>query len=188
MKEQLESYKALLRFVKKHKDIIGDDSSLPSISTVEERIERCKVSVEFGIDLSTNKSSGWGDHYSIYNPVHTDIYLTKYDGVERKISWPDNDKQPKNEWLYGIVFPTGAYFFGDHYPTELFKQFFNELCTYNPKYRGTTNKALYFTSENAKIIHEAYPAIVKKYRDMVEEDAKRIKIEKMKAELAKLEG
>jgi len=62
----------------------------------------------------------------------------------RHISWSDDGKQPEDELLLVISFPTGAYIFGDDYPTEFFKEFFQELKTYNPKYTDTTNKTLYF--------------------------------------------
>ena len=48
------------------------------------------------------------------------------------ISRSDDWRQPKNERLFQISFPTGAYIFGDDYPKNLGEELFNELKSYNP--------------------------------------------------------
>lgn len=104
------------------------------------------------------------------------------------ISWSDDGKKPSNEWLYVIRFPTGAYYFGDHYPEEVFKAFFNELKEYKPKYSDTRNRTLYFSPDNAVVIHAVFKDIVKKYADKSAEEYKRQKAEKLRKELEALEN
>lgn len=107
-------------------------------------------------------------------------YGEKY---RRTISWSDDGKQPEDELLLVFGFSTGAYIFGDRsdddYPTEFFKEFFQELKAYNPKYTDTTNKNLYFSMENAGKIFNEFPEILKKYYEKNKEDLKLRKIKKM---------
>lgn len=106
----------------------------------------------------------------------------------RTISWSDDGKQPDGELLLSIGFSTGAFMFGSDYPTELFKEFFQELKTYNPKYSDTVNKNLYFSMDNAGKIFNEFPEILKKYSEKNKEDFKLRKIKKMREELEKLES
>src|SRR5699024_2542344 len=52
---------------------------------------------------------------------------------KRTISWPVDGRQPEDEYLFTVSFPTGAYIFGDggtfnkDYPTEFFQKFWLEL-------------------------------------------------------------
>lgn len=114
-------------------------------------------------------------------------YGEKY---RRTISWSDDGKQPEDELLLVLGFPSGAYIFGNHsdddYPTDFFKEFLQELKTYNPKYTDTTNKNLYFSMDNAGKIFNEFPAILKKYYEKNKEDAKARKVIKLKEQLAKL--
>ena len=103
------------------------------------------------------------------------------------ITWSDDGKQPKeNEYLYMLSFPTGAYIFGDHYPEELFREMFKELCEYDPKYKDTANKNLYFSPENAKNIHADIDSILVEYRRKDKEYSKQRRKEELEAELEKL--
>ena len=104
----------------------------------------------------------------------------------RTISWEDNGKEPNNEMLLVISFSSGPYLFGSDYPKELFKQFFYELKTYNPKYCDSQNSNLYFSMDNAKNIFNEFDVILKKYLDLNKEDYKLRKIKKLEEELKKL--
>ena len=108
---------------------------------------------------------------------------------QRTISWSDNGEQPDDELLLLIKFPTGAYIFGDDYPTELFHKFFNELLfDLNPKYTDIRNSVLYFSINNAGSAYNKFNLLYKKYDELNKEDYKQRKIQKMKDELAKLEN
>jgi len=102
-----------------------------------------------------------------------------------KIGWENDDKIPNEEYLYALAFPTGAYYFHPDYPTELFKRFFAELCTYNPAFKDSHNSSVYFRPDNAKEIHDAYPSIEVKYRDQVKEELRVMRIAELEAELKK---
>ena len=135
-----------------------------------------------------------------FNYIRLDDYtsLSHYgDGEKEKnagsgkcISWSDDGKQPENEWLFIISFPTGAYIFGEdyNYQKELFKDFFNELKSYNPDYSDTANKHLYWKLENAKTIYEMFKSILNKYYERNSSELKQRKVEKLRAELTRLEG
>ena len=177
----IKRYESLLSVLDEYSDILERDSSLDVRHGVAGRIELLRVSEDFGIDFS------WVSHYEA-----TNFKLNEYTRVmlwndRCKISWSDDNIQPEvGEYLYIISFPTGAYIFGQHYPEQLFREFFNELVVYKPKYLDTPNKTLYFSSENAKYIHEAFPDILKKYGDRVSEDYKRIRKEELLKELDEL--
>jgi len=104
----------------------------------------------------------------------------------RYISRSDDWKQPKDEWLFKIEFPTGAYIFGSDYPCDLFNRFFNELKSYWPKYTDTNNKSLYFWMDNVKKIFNEFDNILKKYNEINKEEYKQRKIKRMEEELLKL--
>jgi hypothetical protein len=104
----------------------------------------------------------------------------------RTISWSDDGDQPEDEWLYLIQFPTGAYIFGDSYPTATFNAFFVELKTYEPKYSDSHNHCLYFDCEKAKYIHKEFSNIRKKYAGMVKEENKKKRVEAIRKELDEL--
>lgn len=106
------------------------------------------------------------------------------------ISWPDDDRQPKNEWLVNISFPTGAYIFGEDYDyqQDLFQEFIKELKSYKPDYSDTVNKSFYWKLENAKQIYECFSGILAKYHEKNRSEFNQRKAEKLRKELAKLEG
>lgn len=86
----------------------------------------------------------------------------------------------------------GAYIFGssytDDYPTEFFKQFFNELKTYAPRYIDSANKSLYYSMISAGRIYNDFRGILDKYYRLNKEDYNKRKVEKLKKEIEKLEG
>ena len=116
-------------------------------------------------------------------------FLAKYgEKYRRTISWSDDGRQPDDEWLYVISFPTGPYIFGDDYPSNFFSVFFNELKTYGPKYIDTANKSLYFSYDNAYIIHDNFNEIFSKYKELSVIEYKKRKAERLRKELEELEG
>jgi hypothetical protein len=107
----------------------------------------------------------------------------------RYISWPDDDRQPKNEWLLEVGFSTGAYIFGEDYDSQkqLFQDFFKELQSYKPDYSDSHNHNLYWKLENAKPIYEEFNNILNKYRERNQSELKQRKADKLRKELAELE-
>lgn len=112
----------------------------------------------------------------------------------RRISWSVDGRQPENELLFMIGFPTGPYIFGDgdiynkDYPQGFFQKFWLELKSFNPDYVDEANHALYWSVENAKEVFNSFEEILEKYNELNREDIKQRRIDKMKKELAKLEG
>lgn len=175
--------------------LIGEvDAMIDGDTTVKGKIgcdldhlaSNLKVQLLFGVELPEFYGeycdlNGCGAH-----PVECLMWM---DGEHRTISWSDDDRQPSGEWLYCIGFSTGAYIFGDHYPTGLFKQFWDDLKSgVNYKYSDTANHRLYITPSGAYEAHLHLRSTLKKYQDMVADDKKRIEIEKLKRKLAEMEG
>mgnify|MGYP001573383291 FL=1 len=177
-----EAYKEIIETLKKYKDIIVYD-----IRALEDKANNHLFGIElekkYGLNLKAKdiNSLSWnkfGDYLSI------GLWGKKYN---RTISWEDNGKQPDDELLLRISFPTGAYIFGNDYGVDFFKEFFLELKSYNPKYIDTVNCGLYFSMDNAGKIFNDFKCILDKYHVKNKEDAKRRKIIKIKKELKALE-
>ena len=119
-----------------------------------------------------------------------DALRDKNAGSGKYISWSDDDRQPKDEWLLNISFSTGAYIFGDDYEGQktLFQDFIKELKSYSPDYSDTTNKSFYWKLENAKSIYGEFNNILKKYRERNTSEFNARKAERLRKELAKLEA
>ena len=144
----------------------------------------------FGVELKEkyNFNIKPKDIYSLdYNKFGSYMSISKCgEKYRRTISWSDDGKQPEDEMLLSIGFSTGAYIFGEDYPTELFQEFFQELKSYNPKYTDTTNKNLYFSMDNAGKIFNEFQNILKKYYEKNKVDLKKRKRKKLEVELEKL--
>jgi hypothetical protein len=179
--DKIDAYREILDVLNKHRDLLKNDHQIDIKDRVVDRISLQKISKEFGINIGSDCNPGWckiSEHECIK------LYGSEHN---RTISWPDNGNQPENERLYQISFPTGAYIFGRQYPENTFKMFFDELKGYEPKYIDSANNCLYFTSENAKCVHENFKPIFDKYAGLVDEELKAKKIESLKKELSKLE-
>jgi len=109
--------------------------------------------------------------------------------VGKYISWSDDGRQPSNEWLLCISFPTGAYIFGEDYAgqQQLFQSFISELKSYNPDYSDTVNKSFYWKLENAKSVFEDFSDVLQKYRERNKSELNKRKAEKLRKELEALE-
>lgn len=120
------------------------------------------------------------------------IYANRNNSI---VAWSDDGRQPCEEYVYRVGFPTGAYIFGDlsweydnFYPKEIFNEFFEKLKTYNPKYSDTNNHCLYFSPDNAYLIHRDYRTILQRYSEKVQLSFKSLRAEKLKKELRELEN
>jgi len=180
--EAKKAYSEILETLKKYKDICVID-----IDDLERKSKYHLFGIElkekYGLNINPKniRSLDWnsfGDHLSI------GLWGEKY---RRTISWSDDGKQPEDEILLEISFSTGAYIFGQDYPTELFQKFFLEIKSYKPKYLDSHNQSLYFSMDNAKDVFNNFDSILKKYREINKKDFKLREIKRMKEELGKLE-
>src|SRR3990167_358806 len=163
---------------------------------IEELERKAKVHI-YGIELKEKyglniepKQVGSLDHNKFGEWKTICWFGEKY---RRTISWSVDGRQPEDELLFTFHFPTGAYIFGyggmfdKDYPTEFFQKFWLELKTYKPDYIDEANHCLYWKLENAKEMFNSFDDVLKKYYELNREDVKQRRIEKMKADLAKLE-
>ena len=178
-----KAYSEILELIKTHKDIcLFDIDDLERKSSYHLFGIKLKETYGFNVEPKSITSLGWiklQDH----------IHIAKFGkNTGRPISWSDNGKQPMDELLMLINFPTGAYIFGEDYPTVIFEEFFKELKTYGPKYADTQNNGLYFSMDNAGIIFNEYKNIFQRYKEMYRGGAKQRQIEKLKEDLEKLQN
>jgi hypothetical protein len=176
IKEQVALVENIKELVEQYEKGAGRQLHFGLLSDVTVELKRLKKEQMFGFDVHADDRYCMRDREGIY-------FFGEGKG---SISWEDNRKKPVDEWLYEIHFPTGAYIFGEHYPKELFNAFFDELKTYNPAFLDSHNNCLYFRPANAKVVFDALPTILEKYYKRVNEDAKRMRIEALKAELERL--
>jgi len=145
---------------------------------------------KYGLDIEHSKQVYQRNYIKIDDyrcfSYFQDAKRDKENGSGRYISWSDDGRQPKDEWLFDIGFSTGAYIFGDDYPTGLFEEFFQELKSYKPKYIDTSNKDLYFSIDKASKIFNKFPEILKKYHEKNNKDFKRREIKKLEEKLKTL--
>ena len=192
IKGQIKALKQVLAIVEAAPEafssgVYAEPSSLLS------HIEMLQVLEDFNIDIEPAGIKT----YTIKGNRSYDRYVTFYgDGTLRSIACPDEGKQPNNEWLLRVAFPTGAYLLGDGafggetetYPKKTFEEFFAELKTYSPAYCDSCNHVLYFTKDTAKKMIDDYDGIFRKYRGMVQQEVKESRKLALKQELAKLEN
>jgi len=149
---------------------------------MENKMYFIELEEKYGLKISNYISNN-----SSKNFVRINEYLTiAIWGEEHNRTICNIDTQPIDEILLQISFPTGAYIFGDDYPKEIFKDFFEELKSYNYKYIDKINDNLYFTLENSKDIFNNFNEIFKKYLEMYRNNYKQRQIEKLEKELESL--
>lgn len=182
MKDKIAAYKDLLKVSKKYSDIFDDDSIVPRTSSIEGIIRALEVSDRFGIPLQNIAYGG-----SSYVPKKAYDEWTRI-ALHSKgsISYSDDGRQPDDEWLFRIQFTTGAYIFGQSYPTETFNAFWEELKSYNPAYCDTANHSIYFRDDVAKVVYDNFWDIFSKYKSIVGEELKAKRKKELEDELAKL--
>lgn len=182
-KETIAAYAELQSVIDKHGDIFANDYDVRSILGT---IKRLNLEERFGIPLSCTGASWYNACVAV-----GDAYVGYYGkDFEREISWSDDGRQPKDEWLYLVSFPTGPYIFGSYfdkvYPVKTFQAFFDELKAFGPKYSDTNNKTLYFTEDVAAKVHNAIKPLYLKYKEQVDTEMKEKRKKELEAELAKL--
>lgn len=181
MENIVKVHNEILKVLNKYKDVC-----IFNIKDLEARWELYSFGLELkekhGLNIDPKKLDNI--NYTRLSDYKTIIRFTK--GDNRRISWSDDGKQPSDELLFELSFPTGAYIFGNDYPTELFQKFFDELKSYSPKYTDTTNKCLYFSIKTSKEIFNNFDSVLEKYYELNKEDYKFRQIKKMEADIEKL--
>ena len=194
-KEYLEFLKTLLNFTESnvdHFDQLNNTSVSLSVNQILDEITKVNLSNEFGFELLDRD-------YTCYTPKgfsHLDyhIILAHYDSNNREVYNISPTPQPTDEWLLKVGFPTGAYFlidgssFNKPYLSDLFNKMLEEFIALKPKYVDRLNKSMYFTSDNAKDALDKWDEITSKYKNLVGDELKKLKIEELKAELEELNG
>lgn len=179
----IEIYNEILSVLDKHDTFIKNEYELDIRYKLKSKIKVQEITNRFGINTISLDFSG--THVRIDDFRMLGLYGEQYN---RTISWSDDGRQPENEWLYLISFPTGAYIFGESYPTHTFDKMFDELKTYGPVYSDTRNHNLYFDEKNAKFVDDNFSKILNKYRDLANKELVETKIKKLKAQLELLES
>jgi len=192
MNNKIKAYEELLKVVNKHKDIFDGENVSLKPNVLKGIVEALQVSERFGIPLNGLQSGGYLRVKDVYDDwASLGLFGEKHG---RTIGCSDNGKQPKDEWLFKISFPCGAYTFGGDglwdksYPKKTFDAFFDELKSYGAAFSDTMNNALYFREDNSKAVYEAFWHLFKKYKAMVADELKEQRKQELQAELAKLSG
>lgn len=178
-----EIYKVLLNVLDNHKPLLNESFYSSMQTKILDEMFLLEIENLFQISIPVRERQK-KDYFNFDD--YRGIYLFG-EKSRRSVSWSDDDRQPEDEWLYMIGFSTGAYSLNHEYPEKTFQEFFNELKRFNPKYIDTVNRNLYFHPENASFVHEVFPTLIKRYRDMAEEEIKQKKIEELQRELKELE-
>ena len=193
-KEYLKFLKTLLKFNEnnvEHFDKLNNTSICLSRNQILAEIDKVNLSNKFGFELLDRDHTCYTPKGFEHLTYH--IILAHYDGKYRKVDNISPTSQPTDEWLLKIGFPTGAYFlvyngFNKPYLSELFNKMLGEFLALNPKYVDRLNDSMYFTSDNAKEVLDKWNEITAKYKNIALDELKKLKIEKLKAELEELNG
>lgn len=185
LKQTKKACEEILEVINKHKDIFDIDISY-EVKDLDYRLKAYIFGLELkeSYGLNVNHKDIRSTDFTRFNDyVRIGAYGKKHN---RTISWSSDGRQPEDEVLLVISFSTGAYIFGDDYPTELFKEFFLELKTYKPDYVDDANKALYWKIENAKDIFNSFESILDKYNEVNKKDIKIREIERLQKKIQEL--
>ena len=182
MTEAKKAYDEILKVLKKYKDVC-----VFNIRDLEEKAELhlygLQLQNEYGLNINPKEI------YSINWVKFGDYRAVAWWGEKhnRTISWSVDGRQPKDDLLLQISFPTGAYIFGQDYPVALFQKFWLELKAFAPDYIDEQNHCLYWEIKNAKTVFNSFDALMRKYYEINKTDAVLRRIEKAKMELEELE-
>lgn len=174
---------------------IDDEGLLAEIAIkAKNRVIRYEWVEKYGIKLADYCLLAENDYFRLDDYQTISYFKNGYKSKEqnrgRYISWEENKKQPVEEWVYSISFPTGAYIFGENYngQQQIFQDFFNEILTYTPDFKDLHNHNLYWKPENAKEIMLRFKVILDKYKKKNKQELKAREIIRLEAELQKLKA
>jgi hypothetical protein len=189
LEETKKMYFEMMKALKKYKGLcVFDVDELERKSKIH--IYGLELKEKYGLNIKPEKINAI-DYNSFGEFKKVGWFGEKY---RRTISWSVDGRQPNDELLFTVSFPTGAFIFGDgsmfnkDYPTDFFKKFWLELKTYKPDYIDEVNHGLYWKIENAKDAFNSFDDVLGKYHELNREDIKQRRIQKMKEDLAKLEN
>jgi hypothetical protein len=185
MNDRIEIYNEILSVLDKHKDVLENDSDLDIRRRLENRIKFFEILNKFDFRLQSLRPNDFSQYMRLSEYTIIGLYGEDH---RRTISWSDDGRQPENEWLYVISFPTGAYIFGEEYPKNSFNEMFEELRRYGPAYSDSHNHNLYFNEHNAKFVHENLFLIMRKYRDLARKEIAEKKIKELEEQLELLKA
>lgn len=190
MNDKITAYKDLLKVVKKHSKTFDGESLCLDPLVVKGVVEALEISERFGISLKGVQSGTWLRVKDSYDDWTALGLFGKNHG--REISCSDTGQQPKDEWLYYISFPCGAYTFGGDvydraYPKQTWDAFMAELKSFGAAYSDTANNALYFREDVSKEVYDNFWTIFNKYKALIGAELAEQKKQKLRDELARLE-
>ena len=180
---KITAYKAVLSAAKKHVSALHSDN-IVDVDRISVTIRNLELSKRFGVPLRNIGERGW--HLQVckgYDNYTALIYFGEGGGT---IGFPDNGKQPKNEWLFKVSLRCGPYIFGDSYPTETFTTFFQELKSFGPAFCDTANSSLYFRDDVSEDVYDNFWTIFNKYKALVQDEVNAKRKQSLIDELAKL--
>lgn len=151
---------------------------------VENQITLLHLSEKLGANVPEYSSASTGC-VDMFDP----FYLIEF-GPHRQaqVSCPDCRQQPEDGWYLRISFPTGPYTLNSKYPTEAFKNMFQELKDFGAHYTDTANSSLYFKlgEAGAREVYQAYREIYNKYCKLGQVEVLSKEIARKERELQKL--
>jgi hypothetical protein len=173
--EHKEDYEEMFSVLKKYEDLPCVDQA---ILEVENCLEECKNYERWKINKPYFKSS-----YQFGLPCLA--YLNERNYIEHQ----------GNETIFiplttffDLQFPMEELIFSEVCPKTLFSEFYEELKEVSkPKYADDVFHILYYTEENAGNAYEVVKELYNKYNERYKAEAKKQRVEQLKAELAKLE-
>ena len=196
MSEIKQAYQEILDVCKKYSscEFVIENGHFKDIKEMQEKCKNHLMIIEwnekYSLNISHDKRLYCSNYIELWNNRHLVFYedarAEKEKWCGRYISWEDNDRQPENEWLLNLSFCNGAYIFWDNYQQDTFREFFEELKTYNPKYIDTVNHSLYFSIEDVHNVLDTYDDVYKKYKDIYDTNTQENRIKQLEEELQKL--
>ena len=175
-------YNEIFTVLDKYKDfIVFDEYSLKE--RAEQHLFGLELKHVYGYNIDPK-----GIYSTCYANLSQYIHISKWwDGCGKEISWSNDGRQPQNETLCVVSFPTGAYILGSEYLPELFNEFFVELKSFDPKYADDHNHSLYFTLENGARVYNSLYELIKKYVEKYKKLYAELQIDKLKKQLSDME-
>jgi len=154
---------------------------------VKKLLYSIKLKEDYGI-LNITQNMIQGIESDVYVRINDYMYIASMgEKYRRTISWSVDGRQPDDEIMLVLSFSTGAYIFGDSYPTELFARLWEEIKSYGYKYVDDMNHNVYFSLDVAAPVANGFRDILNKYYKIFKDEANIRRAEELRRELAKLE-
>ena len=166
---------------------IGISDFIRTCDEVKKLLYSIKLEEDYGI-LNITRSMVQCTESSVFVRINDNMYIASMgEKYRRTISWSADGRQPDDEIMLVLSFPTGAYIFGDSYPTEIFTRMWEEIKSYGYKYVDDMNHNVYFSLDVAAPIANGFRDILNKYYKIFKDEANIRRAEELRKELAKLE-